>query len=188
MTEEFITKKEESENVQNIPIQDKRLYNAYIKLQEESKKIKKWGFAKAERRMVIDKLEWFMRDKALRDAFFEAEKLLKNVNSREKLETLLKEKARELDEQFDKEYDNLKKLTVEIFEYCNLTENDKRDALTIAYYDYYIKSYLYSIVKAYIKLHHLPYYFIDKIDFNELSNTISHKPNLSLLKFLNPSV
>ena len=183
---DWITKKDENGNIKHIPIQDKKLYDAYIKSQERSEELKKLIFAKknaSERKMIVERLEWFMKDKAQRDAFFEAENLLQNVNTDKELKTLLLKKAMELDEQFDKEYDNLKKSTAEIFENHNLTEKDIRNALKFTYYEYYIQQYLYTIARAYVIKHNLPYSTLDKFNFHELSNTRSVEPHLAYLEF-----
>jgi len=183
---DWITKKDENGNVKHIPIQDKKLYDAYIKSQEKSEELKKLIYAKAEREMIVGKLEWFMKDKADRDAFFDAEQLLQNVDTIDKLETLLLKKRDELDEQFDKEYDNLKKSAAEIFENSSLTEEDIKNAITFTYYEYYIKSYLYTLAEAYVIKHNLPFSVLKKFDFQELSNTRSHKAHLAWLKFSSP--
>jgi len=183
---DWITKKDENGNVRHIPIQDKKLYDAYIKSRERSEKLKKWVFMKAERKMIASKLEWFMRNKAQRDAFFDAEQLLQNVNTDDELETLLLKKAGELEEQFDNEYDNLKKSTAEIFENHNLTEEDIKNALTFTYYEYYIERYLYTLAEAYVIKHNLPYSTLKEFNFNMISKTKSRESRNASEKFFNP--
>ena len=184
MTEKDLAKKDEQINAQNIPIKDKKLLDAYIKFHEKSQELKKWVFTKAEKRMIASKLEWFMRHKAQEDAFFEAEELLKNVNTADDLETLLLKKAREFDEQFENKYYNtLKTLTKWIFENYNLTEKDIKDAITFTFYDYYIEKYLFILAYAYVIKHNLPYSFLDNFNFKKLSNTRSNKPHLAWLEF-----
>jgi len=183
MTEKELAKKDEP-NTQNIPIKDKKLLDAYLKFQEKSQELKKWVFAKAERRMIASKVEWFMKYKAQKDAFFEAEELLKDVKTADDLETLLMKKTREFDEQFEnKYYDTLKKSSTWIFENSALTEKDIKNVITFTFYDYYIESYLYTIAKAYIILHNLPYSFLNNFNFSKLSNTRSHKPLDARLEF-----
>jgi len=183
---DWITKKDENGNVKHIPIEDKKLYDAYIKSQERSEELKKLIYAKAEKQMIASKLEWFMKDKADRDAFFDAEQLLQNVDTINKLETLLLKKARELEEQFDKEYDNLKKSAAEIFENHNLTEEDIKNALTFTYYEYYIERYLYTLAEAYVIKHNLPYSTLKEFNFNMISKTKSRESHNAWEKFFNP--
>ena len=184
MSEKLITKNEENSNV----FQNKKLYDAFVKTEEKSQKIKKWVFEKSKRKLIASRLEWFMLNKAQRDAFLSAEELLKNITNDDQLETLLLKKARELDEQFEKEYDKLKNEAKEIFENYDLTEEDIKNALTFTYYDYYIERYLYTLARAYIILHDLPYSKIEKFNIKKISNIRTAKNNIAWLEFFSPKI
>jgi hypothetical protein len=184
MSEKLITKNEENSNV----IHNKKLYEAFVKTIEKSQEIKKWVFEKSKRNLIASRLEWFMLDKAQRDAFLSAEELLKNVNNDDQLETLLLKKVRELDEQFEKEYDILKNEAKEIFENYELSEEDIKNVLTFVYYEYYIERYIYTLARAYIILHDLPYSTLEKFNFKKISDTRTGKEITSRLEFFSPEI
>ena len=184
MSEKLITKNEENGNV----IQNKKLYDAFVKTEEKSQEIKKWVFEKSKRKLIASRLEWFMLDKAQRDAFLSAEELLKNITNDDQLKTLLLKKARELDEQFDKEYENLKNEAKEIFENYDLTDEDIRNALTFTYYDYYIERYLYTLARAYIILNNLPFSKLEQFNFKKISNRRTTKNHIAWLEFFSPEI
>ena len=187
MSKKWISKKDNNGNVKHIPIKDEKLYNAYLKSQERSKELKKLFYAQrdvSERQIIADRLEWFMRDKADRDAFFAAEKLLQNVNTDDELRALLNRVEEDLEKQFD--YDKLKKETAKIFRNHNLTEEDKRNALKFTYYEYYVYPYLYTIAVAYAIKHDRPQPVFEPYEFDELHKRISDKVRREEADFLYP--